>query len=421
MADINLLLDAIKKENKEMLTSELHNNGNVLADEQKFIRSEQKSMSSILADIEKLKGKIPSDEYSKLINEYNSLVRYLNDREEKYFSLYLEKRAEEEARPLNNFSLEERKILHKYILATYKTIDRLSGISYEVISDKRPKEYLISNSSDSFSRRRPIIYVPSHIGKNDIQAISEAIKGHYYLLSGDYEHIQGGINAPFLAVNGRYYFNEWIKSQRQEIPQLMIDHLKSGGDLMWFFEGTWNMSENGILLPAYWSIVSVAQDANAIIIPIGVDQYDYRIFNKIPIKTGNHFKINIGSPFDMNLYGKSNEEKTAAVNALTDTLATLKYEIWCTEPMLSRETLDEEMWDKFKNKRYKEWPYFSDEYIADLTFKPKIVLDDGTKIIVPKPDDVFVALKNLDQVGRIPTVFEMKQKLDEKKKVLAKR
>lgn len=419
MSDFKILIDAIKKEDKDVLKRELFNKGNVLADEQKLIRSEKKVMSEILRDIEKLKGRVSSEEFTSLMNEYNYIDFNLKKREENYFELYLEKREEEENRPLNQFGLEERQLLHKYILATYKTIDRISGISYKVISDKRPKEYLSQNVKTFDSDgRRPIIYVPSHIGKNDIQAISEAIKGHYYLLSGDYEHIQGGVNAPFLAVNGRYYFNEWLKDQRQSIPEQMINHLKNGGDLMWFIEGTWNMSENGILLPAYWSIVPVAQEANAIIIPIAVEQYDYKIANLIPIRTGNHFKINIGAPFDMNKFGKSNAEKIAAINSLSETLATLKYEIWCTEQMQKRDNLDMNYWIKFKEKRYKEWPYFSDEYISDLTFKPKMTLEDGTKQIISKPDDVFEPLKNLDQIGKILSSSEIQHKLDVEKKVL---
>lgn len=420
MSDIKILIDALKKEDKDVLKRELFDKGNVLADEQKLIRSEKKVMLEILRDIEKLRGRVSSEEFTFLMNKYNYINNILQQREEKYFDLYLEKREEEENRPLNQFSLEERRLLHKYILATYKTIDRISGISYEVISDRRPKEYLSSDVKKFDSDgRRPIIYVPTHIGKNDIQAISEAIKGHYYLLSGDFEHIQGGVNAPFLAVNGRYYFNEWLKDQRQSIPQQMIDHLKNGGDLMWFIEGTWNMSENGILLPAYWSIVPVAQESNAIIIPIAVEQYDYKIANRIPIRTGNHFKINIGAPFDMNVFGKSNEEKIAAINLLSDTLATLKYEIWCTEQVQRRNSLDMNYWKKFKEKRYREWPYFSDEYISDLTFKPKMILYDGTKQVISKPDEVFIPLKNLDEIGMVLSSSEIHHRLDVEKMVLS--
>ena len=420
MSDFNMLIEKFKKENKNVITQELKNKGNVLAEEQKLIRDEKKSMTNIWNELEKLKGRIDIHDYITLLNEFNCINNVLQKRENEYYNLYMQKREEDDNRPLNSFSIEERTRLHQYILATYKTIDRVSGISYQIISDKRPKEYLNSNvKTYNSDGRRPIIYVPTHVGKNDIQVISEAIKGHYYLLSGDFEHIQGGINAPFLAVLGRYYFNEWIKTQRQSIPGKMIDHLKQGGDLMWFFEGTWNMSENGFLLPAYWSIVPVAQESNAIIIPIAVDQYDYRLFNFIPIKTGNHFKINIGEPFDMCLYGQSNAEKTAAVRALTDTLATLKYQIWSTEPMMKRSNIDSNYWKKFKEKRYKEWPYFSDEYIADLTFKPKQTLEDGTRIEIPNPNKIFENLRNLEEISRIPSILEIQESLEQKRKKLS--
>lgn len=128
-----------------------------------------------------------------LINEYHSVNELLENRERNYIDLYQQKRAEEEERPFNQFTLQERKRLHQYVLATYKTIDRLSGITYQIISDRRTKEVLPPEmlKGEVYEKRRPVIYVPTHIGKNDIQAVSEAIKGHYYLLSGDYEHIQG--------------------------------------------------------------------------------------------------------------------------------------------------------------------------------------------------------------------------------------
>lgn len=66
----------------------------------------------------------------------------------------------------------------------------MSGYTYEIICDKRIK-------SD-----RPIIFAITHVGKFDIEVVSEAIKDHYYLLSGDYEHLQGSIDAAFLALNG---------------------------------------------------------------------------------------------------------------------------------------------------------------------------------------------------------------------------
>lgn len=146
-------------------------------------------------------------------------------------------------------------------MLVYKIKNRLGGFSYELINDKREKT------------NRSIIFAVTHVGKFDIEVISESIKDHYYLLSGDFEHIQGIIDAPFLGLNGVIYFNEKDKIDRKLASERMIEHLKKHGNLMYFPEGTWNLSLNLPMLPCYWGIVKVAQESNAIIIPVAADQY----------------------------------------------------------------------------------------------------------------------------------------------------
>jgi len=113
------------------------------------------------------------------------------------------------------------------------------------------------------------------------------------------------------------------------------------------------------MLPCYWGIVDIAKAGNAIIIPIAVEQYD------------KHFKINVGKNFDMLNYGDGSVEKSRAIENLRDTMATLKWEIWETEKPWEREKMSGTEWDEYKTARYKEWPYFSDEYIDGLIYKPK--------------------------------------------------
>ena len=90
-------------------------------------------------------------------------------------------------------------------------------------------------------------------------------KEHYYLLSGDYEHLQGLIDEKFLSVNGVFYFNEKDKKDRKAVSGKMIEHLKQNGNLMYFIEGTWNLTPNLPMLPCYWGIVDIAKEGNAII------------------------------------------------------------------------------------------------------------------------------------------------------------
>lgn len=265
--------------------------------------------------------------------------------------MYFDLRYKEEESFLGRLSLKTRKRLHRLVLLVYIIKNHLGGFSYEIINDNREKT------------NRPIIFAITHVGKFDIEVISEAIKDHYYLLSGDYEHIQGIIDAPFLQLNGVIYFNERIKTDRADASRRMIEHLKSGGNLMYFPEGTWNISPNLPVLPCYWGIVQIAQAANAIVIPITAEQYR------------KHFKINIGKNFDMQSFGFETEEKTKAINALRDVLATLKWEIWETEERLSRDKITGNEWEIYKSERFKEWPYFNEEYIDGLIFKPKDVIE----------------------------------------------
>lgn len=145
---------------------------------------------------------------------------------EKYWSL----RQKEENSFLGKMSLKTRQRLHKFVLPMYRIKNRLGGFSYELLSDKR-------TYTD-----HPVIYAVTHVGKFDIEVVSEAIRDHYYLLSGDFEHLQGKADAVFLSINGVIYFNETDREDRAAVRGKMISHLKAGGNLMYFPEGIWNLS-----------------------------------------------------------------------------------------------------------------------------------------------------------------------------------
>lgn len=314
---------------------------------------------NILAEKQKymLEKGISKEEYSK--------------RETEFLKLYYELRRKDENKWWSKLTLEQRKSIHWLILQIYKIKNHLGGFSYEIINNKKTKT------------DRPIIFAITHVGKFDIEVISEAIKEHYYLLSGDFEHIQGIIDAPFLGLNGVFYFNEKDKNDRKAVSQKMIDHLKDNGNLMYFIEGTWNLSPNLPMLPCYWGIVDIAKKGNAIIVPVAAEQY------------GKKFVINIGENFDMNLFGDSLEDKSLAIDTLRDTLATLKWEIWESVSRLNRKDVTGDEWDKYVSDRYSEWPYFNDEYIANLIYKPKGVVTNEEvyvhiKKLVPKKENAFL-------------------------------
>ena len=291
-------------------------------------------------------------EKQKRMFETDISLEEFNKRQNEFLKIYFDLRAKDESKIWNQLSLKERRSIHKSILRIYKLKNLIGGFSYELIKDERLKT------------DRPVIFAVTHVGKFDIEVISESIKDHYYLLSGDYEHIQGIIDSPFLYLNGVFFFNEFVKDDRKKVSEKMVNHLNEGGNLMYFIEGTWNLTPNLPMLPCYWGIVDIAKQGNAIIIPVAADQY------------GKHFKINIGKNFDMNSYGDSPKEKSNAINDLRDTLSTLKWEIWESEPLVKREDVAEKEWEDYIKKRLKEWPYFNKEYIKRLVYKPKNIVDN---------------------------------------------
>ena len=296
-------------------------------------------------------------------------------RKKEFLILYKEMREKNDKRFYSKLSLEQRKKLHKLILLIYKIKNKLGGFSFELIKDER-------NLTD-----RPIIFAVTHVGKFDIEVISESIKDHYYLLSGDFEHIQGIIDAPFIALNGVIYFNEKDKEDRKSASNRMINHLKQHGNLMYFPEGTWNLSSNLPVLPCYWGIINVARESDAIIIPVAADQYD------------KHFKINIGKSFDVLKYDNNLSGKANAIKDLRDEMATLKWEIWETE-RVSRNEIKSDEWEKYIEDRLKEWPYFNENYIKDLIFKPKNVVEssevyDFFEKMIPNEKNAFLYNKRL--------------------------
>lgn len=288
---------------------------------------------------------ILADEQHKMLQPNLEPEEY-NRRRKSFLSLYYSLRKREENRWYSRLTLRQRKRLHRLILLIYCIKNRLGGFSHEVIQD-------LHSETD-----KPIIFAVTHVGKFDIEVVSEAIRSHYYLLSGDYEHIQGIIDAPFLGLNGVIYFNENVKEDRRSATERMIRLLQEGGNLMYFPEGTWNLTPNLPVLPCYWGIVDIAKQGGAVVVPVAAEQY------------GRHFKINIGENFDMSKYGAGVEEKARAIKDLRDVLAALKYEIWETVSV-KREELAADEWDNYVEERFSEWPYFNQQYIWGLIYKPK--------------------------------------------------
>lgn len=299
-----------------------------------------------------------------IINEKQHLMfekgisqKEYEDRKRDFLDTYYALREKRDNSFLGKLSIKWHRNLHWLAYSIICLKCRLSGFSYEIIKNKPLKI------------NKPIILAVTHIGKFDIEIINWAIKWHSYILSGDFERLQGTVDGTFCDLNGAIYFNERVKEDRISASERMVNILKSGTNLMFFPEGAWNLNPNRPMNPCYWGIIDVAKKGNAIILPIAIEQYD------------KHFKIAFGDYFDVLDY----EDKSIAINTLRDKMATLKWMIWETE-FTKRADISEGYWENYVAERLAEWPGFTEEYINDLVFKPKGVTEMA---------EVFAHLENL--------------------------
>lgn len=263
--------------------------------------------------------------------------------QEEFLRVYYAARERSAGSLLGRLTLRQRKCLHPLMLAVIKLKNRFDGITVEVLHDRRTVA------------EGPVIFAVTHVGKSDVEAVSEAIGSHYTLLSGDFERMHGTVNETFLKLNGVIYVCEHDKADRRSAVTRMVDALKQGSNLMYYPEGAWNLSDHLPVLPCYWGIVQVAQAGSATVIPVAAEQY------------GKHFVVNIGAAMSMAPYG---ENLSAAICDLRDAMAALKWEIWESQPSECRAALHGNEWKAFTDARLKEWPLTLDS-IQEAIFKPK--------------------------------------------------
>ncbi len=246
---------------------------------------------------------------------------------------------------LHNMSLETRKKLYPLLYRILKIRNKLLG----------NKLSMLNNEFEHTDR--PKIYAITHLGKLDIEMISEALKEHYYVLSGDFENLHGTMDGLFLEVNGIIYVKEDNPEDRLRVRETMINTLKKGGNIMYFPEGTWNLSKNLPVLGLFPGIIDIAKEANAIIVPIAIEQYDHE------------FVGNVGHNIDVVEYYNQGLKRDEIKGILRDELATLKWEIYESVPMLDETSRTDEFFDKLVEQRMSEWKGFTLEEVKAKEFK----------------------------------------------------
>lgn len=272
-------------------------------------------------------------------------------RRQEFYNRYARLRDKTEKGLWGKMTLAQTEPIHPFMYFVFKLNLMVNGLKARILEDHRTEI------------TEPTVFAVTHISKFDIEIIGGMMKEHMYLLTGDYERIQGTANEALLALNGVFYVNEDDVKDRKLVKEKMIAHLLAGGNIMYFPEGTWNLTDNLPVMKCFWGIIEVALRGNANIVPIAIERY------------GKRFDIIIGEQFDLSKYDDTCEGKTAAITCLRDTLATLKWKIWERRPVAHRECIDKKEWQKLVQDWLSEWPHYDIRCNMNMRYKPRNTVD----------------------------------------------
>lgn len=195
------------------------------------------------------------------------------------------------------------------------------------------------------------IYAINHTNVSDAPVVFHTLNKQAYILAGTKS--QKLIDSIGFNLNGVIWVDRHLDKSKKKAKDKIYKILKSGGSVIWFPEGTWNLTENLLMLPMRYGIVKMAAKANVPIIPISIHYNGDKIYSSV------------GEP--LTVYKK--EEAATAIILLRDTMATMKYyqmEYCGVYNRLSKDKLD---FQTLIKNSLDEYPTFNYEYEKTCIFR----------------------------------------------------
>lgn len=283
---------------------------------------EKKELSCI--ELQEYYNKLEKD----FMHETNSRVRRLSTQEEEkltdeeYYMYLKELRIQDEASIIDNMPLVVRRLIHPLLSYGLKK-DRISKqIEVVVLNKKIPKQI----------RKRPIIFVLTHVGRDDISVFNDAIsKRHYTILSGDYESLHNNVEGLVSRINRVVFFDMCSKEDRATVINRVAD-VNKRDDILCSMEGAWNTTANKIILDIFNGMILSAIKNDTVILPVGIERFDSKFYG-----------INVsGKFFDAKEYFNKKEATKEniieASNEIRQMMAEAKFELYYSEKVTSRVT-----------------------------------------------------------------------------------
>ncbi len=138
--------------------------------------------------------------------------------------------------------------------------------------------------------------------------------------------------------------------------QAMSAYLNKGRSIVMCPEGTWNLTENQLMMPMKWGIIDIAKETGAQIIPTALE-YD---------REQKKCFVRFGAP--MVFLAKYN--KADAISVLRDTLTTMRWDFWERNGTFRRKDLDTDAERKKLLYSVEEYPPIDWDYESSCIYQP---------------------------------------------------
>lgn len=160
----------------------------------------------------------------------------------------------------------------------------------------------------------------------------------------------------YFVLNGVIFVDRKDKEDMAAFKQAMTAYLNKGRSIVMFPEGTWNLTENQLMLPVKWGIIDIAKETGAQIIPT-VLEYD---------REKKKCFVRFGAP----MVFSPEDNKADAISALRDTLAAMRWDFWERNGTFSRKKMDMDAERKKLFYSVEEYPHIDWEYESSCIYQP---------------------------------------------------
>lgn len=238
---------------------------------------------------------------------------------------------------------------HKVIMLAKDVVRPILNV---VASTRIPYKVKVERTG-GFQGKQPVIYAVNHFCFADGPIMGRVAKKRSYILAG--KQRLGLSDLLYFHLNGVIFVDRKDKEDMLASKKAIGAYLKKGRSVIMFPEGTWNLSENLLMLPMKWGIVDVASEAGVPIVPVVLD-YD-RESKKCLACFGEAISFDKGS------------DKAMGIRLLRDEMATMRYEYMERRGICKRSEMD--MAQEFKDLKYsiREYPTIDWRYEESCVFR----------------------------------------------------